>query len=89
MPARFVNVEKSLKVHKQIAVMCAVSLGASLIALASCQSKLKKSVPVIDTRITCINMKPITYIKSDSDRTKAQIIVHNKTWEYFCERQDQ
>ena len=84
MPIRFINVEKSLRVHKQIAALCAVTLSGSLIALASCQSRLKKSIPIVDTRITCTTIQPIEYVKSDSEKTKKAIIAHNAVWDYYC-----
>ena len=83
-PARFVNVEKSLRIHKQIAFVCVAALAATSIGLASCQHKLKNSVPIIDTRITCVNIKPIQYVKSDSPKTKEAIIAHNAVWDYYC-----
>ena len=89
MPARFIDVDKALKVHQQIAGICSVLLTASLVGLVSCQTKLKNSVPMIDTRITCVNIQPITYVKSDSPKTKAQIITHNEVWEYYCDRRDE
>ena len=88
MPARFIDVDKSLKVHKQISGVCSVVLIATLAGLVSCQAKLKRSVPMIDTRITCTNIQPIKYVKSDSRKTKEQIVAHNEVWDYYCNNGD-
>ena len=87
-PVRIIDVDKALTVNKRIAQICAVSLGIALFGLTSCQAKLKNSMPIIDTRITCTNIKPIKYVKSDSDQTKRQIIVHNKVWDYYCDKEE-
>ena len=84
MPVRFVNTEKALKVNKRIAQICSVALLGTLVGLASCQSKLKKSTPIVDTRITCTTIQPIEYVKSDSRKTKEAIVAHNAVWDYYC-----
>lgn len=76
--------DRTLKVNKQISQICAFGWMITAAALLSCQAKKKKMIPVIDTRITCNHIKPITYVDSDSTKTKEQIVIHNEVWDKLC-----
>ena len=74
-----------LTVHKRIGQICGVALLATGLGLVSCKSKLSRwERGVIDTPIVCHNFQPITWVNSDSEKTRAQINAHNVVWEEYC-----
>ena len=80
----FVDVDKSLRINKRIANVCVIGLVATTYGLLSCRHRLKETVAIVDTKITCTNIKPIRYVHSDSPKTKEAIIIHNAVWDKFC-----
>lgn len=76
-------------VNKRIGQICAVTLLVTAGALMSCQTKLSKlEQGVIDTPIVCLNFKPISWVESDSKKTRAQINAHNATWDEYCKEKE-
>lgn len=77
----------ALTVHKRISQICAVSLLATGVGLLSCHAKLSQiERGVVDTPIVCLNFKPISWVDSDSKKTRAQINAHNATWDEYCKQ---
>jgi len=83
--ARFVNTDKALKINRGIAMGCVVALVATGASLISCNGKLEKAkAQIVDTPIVCQVFEPIEVVESDSEKTKEQVDVYNKVWDYYC-----
>lgn len=75
----------ALTVNKRIGQICVVGLLVATAGLVSCRHRVNElETRVVDTLIVCQNFKPITWVESDSVRTRAQVNAHNAVWDAYC-----
>ena len=58
------------------------ALGVTALVVYGCVSARSK----VDTPIVCNNFRPITWVDSDSELTKEQVIEHNGVWDRYCNK---
>lgn len=83
--ARVIDPKKQLAVNRAAGMLCCGTAIAMSFMHMSCTAKLN-SVNGVGLPVVCRGYKPITWVDSDSQKTKEQIIVHNKTWEKHCKQ---
>lgn len=72
---------KSARVLKQVQAVCIAAVGA---LTATTVTSCFKNYTTEDTPILCTVFAPITWVESDTKKTREQINIYNQTWDSYC-----